>query len=304
MIKVIFMGTPDYAEQILDALILDEKIDVVAVYTQPDKEVGRKKILTPSVVKQKALQHSIDLYQPYRLRDDNVVSELLQIECDFIVVAAYGQILPKKILEYVPCINLHASILPQYRGASPIQQTLLNGDKTTGVTAMLMDEGLDTGDIIKIETIDVKDDELVESLFDRLAIVASDLTLDVLKNFATYKPFKQDETKATNCKKIVKSDGLVEFDDAMQIYNRYRAFHFWPEIFLQSGLKLKQIGLADRDTIYQQAGIILSVEKDHIVVSCLRGALKIYKVQPKSKKMMDVLSYINGKRLKVEDTLF
>ena len=304
MIKVIFMGTPDYAEQILDALILDEKIDVVAVYTQPDKEVGRKKILTPSVVKQKALQHSIDLYQPYRLRDDNVVSELLQIECDFIVVAAYGQILPKKILEYVPCINLHASILPQYRGASPIQQTLLNGDKTTGVTAMLMDEGLDTGDIIKIETIDVKDDELVESLFDRLAIVASDLTLDVLKNFATYKPFKQDETKATNCKKIVKSDGLVEFDDAMQIYNRYRAFHFWPEIFLQSGLKLKQIGLADADTRHEKAGTILAVEKDHIVVSCLRGALKIYKVQPKSKKMMDVLSYINGKRLKVEDTLF
>ena len=304
MIKVIFMGTPDYAEQILDALILDEKIDVVAVYTQPDKEVGRKKILTPSVVKQKALQHSIDLYQPYRLRDDNVVSELLQIECDFIVVAAYGQILPKKILEYVPCINLHASILPQYRGASPIQQTLLNGDKTTGVTAMLMDEGLDTGDIIKIETIDVKDDELVESLFDRLAIVASDLTLDVLKNFSTYKPLQQDEAKATNCKKIVKSDGLIEFDDAVQIYNRYRAFHFWPEIFLQSGLKLKQICLADADARYEKSGTILVVEKDHIVVSCLSGALKIYKVQPKSKKIMDVLSYINGKRLKVEDTLF
>ncbi|MBN2782298.1 MAG: methionyl-tRNA formyltransferase, partial [Campylobacterales bacterium] len=184
--KVIFMGTPYYAEAILQKLIDTTDIEVVAVYTQPDKPVGRKKIMTPPSVKTLALKNDIKVYQPTKLRDAEVVKELLNIECDYIVVAAYGQILPLEILNHAPCINLHASILPQYRGASPIQQTLLNGDAKTGVTAMLMEEGLDTGDIIKIDEIDVDKDEMVESLFDRLTVVASDLTIDVLKNYNSY----------------------------------------------------------------------------------------------------------------------
>jgi methionyl-tRNA formyltransferase len=184
------MGTPDYADVILKRLIDNNAFKVVAVYTQPDKPVGRKKVLTPPIVKVTAQENNIPLYQPQRLRESETVTELLKIDCDYIVVAAYGQILPREILDHAPCINLHASILPHYRGASPIQQTLLNGDTQTGVTAMLMEEGLDTGDILKIETIKVNDDEMVEELFLSLTQVAAALTIEVLTDFAAYKAKK------------------------------------------------------------------------------------------------------------------
>jgi methionyl-tRNA formyltransferase len=302
MIKVIFMGTPDYADEILKALIEDDDIEVVAVYTQPDKPVGRKKVLTAPPIKVTAQEHHIKVYQPIRLRDEDVVNELLEIECDYIVVAAYGQILPKQILDHAPCINLHASILPQYRGASPIQQTLLNGDKETGVTAMLMEEGLDTGAILKIAKVSVPEDEMVVSLFDRLTQVAKELTLDVLKNFSTYTPEIQNEAHATHCKKISKADGLVSFDDAQTLFNKYRAFTPWPGLFLESKLKLKKIALEDTQS-ENEAGKILRIDDDSIVVGCKKGSLRIFRVQPESKKEMDVLAYINGKRLQVADYL-
>jgi len=303
MKNIIFMGTPDYAQKILQRLIDTDDINVTAVYTQPDKPVGRKKILTPPPVKTTALQHNIPVYQPNKLRDEQTVQELLKIPCDFIVVAAYGQILPREILDHAPCINLHASILPQYRGASPIQQTLLNGDKKTGVTAMLMEEGLDTGDILKIETIDVENDTMVENLFEQLTDVAADLTVDVLHNFESYIPKKQDEAEATHCKKITKADGEISFENALEVYNIYRAFTPWPGVYLSSGLKLKEIKLVSTDDTHQDAGKIIAIDKDGIVITCKQGSLRIYKVQPQSKKEMDVLSYINGKRLSLEDTL-
>lgn len=300
--RIIFMGTPFYAKVILDKIIETPNMEVVAVYTQPDKPVGRKKLMTPPVVKTLAQRYNIEVYQPQRLRDKEVVDELLSIECDFIVVAAYGQILPLEVLQHAPCINLHASILPQYRGASPIQQTLLNADSKTGVTAMLMDEGLDTGDILKIETISVEDDEMVESLFDRLTEVASKLTIDVLKNFDSLEATKQDEREATHCKKITKEDGKIEFIDAEEIYNKYRAFTPWPGIYLASGLKLKNITLQESSSTYRE-GVILSIAKDSIVVGCRSGSIRVFSVQPASKKEMDILSYINGQRLSCEDTL-
>ncbi len=297
------MGTPDYAQKILQRLLDTPDINVTAVYTQPDKPVGRKKVMTPPPVKLLAESYKLPVYQPTRLRDEETVKELRQIVCDYIVVAAYGQILPKEILEYAPCINLHASILPQYRGASPIQQTLLNGDKQTGVTAMLMDEGLDTGDILKIKTIDVGDDEMVESLFERLTDVAADLTVDVLENFTALEPKKQDESLATHCKKITKADGEVSFDDAQTLYNKYRAFTPWPGIYLSSGLKLKKITLEDTTTEHSEAGKIIEVDKESVVVSCKRGSIRVFRVQPNSKKEMDIAAYINGKRIGLEDTL-
>lgn len=300
--NVIFMGTPDYAKEILQRLIDENDIEVVAVYTQPDKPVGRKKIMTPPEVKTLAQEHNIDVYQPNRLRDAEVVEELLKIQTDYIVVAAYGQILSRPILKHAPCINLHASILPQYRGASPIQQTLLNADKQTGVTAMLMEEGLDTGDIIKIETIEVGDDEMVESLFDRLTDVACELTVDVLENFNSYTPKKQDDSIATHCTKITKKDGEVVFDNALTFYNKYRAFTPWPGIYLESGLKLKKIELEDKTSL-NKAGKILKVDSKSIVVGCENGSVRIFTVQPPSKKEMDILSYINGKRLGDADIL-
>jgi methionyl-tRNA formyltransferase len=300
--NVIFMGTPDYAKKILESLIEKDAIKVVAVFTQPDKPVGRKKIMTAPAVKLLAEENDIKVYQPSRLRDAYSVEEVLAIECDFIVVAAYGQILPREILNHAPCINLHASILPQYRGASPIQQTLLNGDKVTGVTAMLMEEGLDTGDILKIDTIEVGDDELVESLFDRLTNIASTLTIDVLENFNSYAPVKQNEALATHCKKITKQDGEIFFENAKTLYNKYRAFTPWPGIYLSSGLKLKKISI--EETLSSgTAGKIISVNSDSIVVACTLGSVRIFTVQPASKNEMNVISYINGKRIKLDDTL-
>jgi len=300
--NVIFMGTPEYAQKILQGLIDESSINVVAVYTQPDKPVGRKKVMTPPLVKSLAEEKNIDVYQPVRLRDEKTVNELLMIDCDYIVVAAYGQILPKAVLEHAPCINLHASILPEYRGASPIQQTLLNGDKHTGVTAMLMEEGLDTGDILTIKEFEVHSDVMVEELFNSLTLLAKELTLEVLENFENYVPHKQDNKKATHCKKITKADGEVRFEDALTLYNKFRAFTPWPGVYLENGLKLKKIRLEEKVSS-NKAGEIVAIDNDSILVSCKKGSIRIYSVQPSSKKEMDVLSYINGKRLTIADTL-
>ena len=296
------MGTPDYAEAILQKIINTASMNVVAVYTQPDKPIGRKKVMTPPIVKTLALSKNIDVYQPTRLRDSDTVAELLKIECDYIVVAAYGQILPREVLDHAPCINLHASILPAYRGASPIQQTLLNDDKTTGVTAMMMEEGLDTGDIIKIREIDVSKTMIVGELFDALTVVACELTIDVLQNFNSFTPRPQDDALSTHCSKITKQDGEVSFDDAKELYSKYRAYSPWPGVYLSSGLKLKDIELIEKCTI-NKAGEILAIEKEYIVVGCSKGSIKINKVQPQSKKEMDISSYINGKRLSLADNL-
>ena len=300
--KIIFMGTPTYAQKILEELISADDLNVVAVYTQPDKPVGRKKIITPSAVKVTAKEANINLYQPTTLKSRDVIDELLGIECDLIIVAAYGQILPKEILQHAPCINLHASILPKYRGASPIQEALLNGDKETGITAMKMDEGLDTGDIIKISRVSIGDDEMAKSLLDRLTEAAAALTLDVVRNYDTYKSQKQNDSQASYCSKISRSDGEVQFDNASKLYNRYRAFTPWPGVFLSSGLKLKEIKLHRSQGQYK-SGEIIEINDKSIVVGCTTGAVEIYTVQPVSKKEMPVLSYINGKRLQIADHL-
>ncbi len=300
--NIVFMGTPDYAEAILQRILQQTDMNVVGVYTQPDKPVGRKKVMTAPSVKTLALAYKIDVYQPSRLRDKETITELLKIKCDYIVVAAYGQILPKEVLQHAPCINLHASILPAYRGASPIQQTLLNDDKKTGVTAMMMEEGLDTGDIIKVQEIDVSKTMIVGELFDALTRVACDLTIDILENFKTFTPQKQDESQASYCKKVSKEDGLVSFDDAQELYAKYRAYTPWPGVYLASGLKLKSIELLEKCT-QNSAGEILDIEKEYIAVGCSKGTLKINRVQPQSKKEMDMNSYINGKRLVLADRL-
>ncbi len=302
MINIVYMGTPDYASRILETLIKDKEINVLAVYTQPDKPVGRKKLLTPPIVKTVALENALPVYQPVNLRSEETETEIKKLKPDYIVVAAYGQILPKNILDIAPCINLHASILPQYRGASPIQQSLLHGDRETGVTAMLMDVGLDTGDILKISRITIPDDMMVEELFGALTDIAADLTVDVLKNFDSLTPTKQNDADSTHCSKITKENGLVSFDNAKELYNKYRAFTPWPGVYLQSGLKLKEISLESTEGSYT-AGEVLELGKDFIIVGCTQGSVKIFKVQPPSKKEMDIQAYLNGKRLERADLL-
>ena len=294
--RIIFMGTPDYADAILKALLADEMMEVCAVFTQPDKPVGRKKILTPPVVKTSALAAGIEVFQPESLKKEDYASRIKDLKPDFIVVAAFGQILPASILECAPCINLHASILPAYRGASPIQQSLLHGDKESGVTAMLMDEGMDTGAILKIEKVAIPDDMMLETLFNRLTEVAAHLTIEVLKDYKNLTPKPQDEAKASYCKKITKAEGEVDFNHALELYNKYRAFTPWPGVYLKSGLKIKEMKLLDKESEHK-AGAILKIHKESIEVGCKQGKVEIFTLQPASKKAMPAVSYINGQRL-------
>ena len=301
MKNIVFMGTPEYAAKILRALA-EAKFEIAAVFTQPDKPVGRKQILTPSEVKVYAQQHlpTVPIFQPASLKDDAVAVQIKDLKPDFIVVAAYGKILPQSVLDVATCINLHASILPKYRGASPIQSAILAGEKQTGVTAMLMDAGLDTGDMLDFIYTPC-DSKMSSELFCELGELGGELIVKVLKNFENLKPQKQDESKATHCKKISKSDGLFSFDEeAGQIYNKFRALTPWPGIYLASGLKILSLELSDKSG---KSGEILSVEKDHVVVACKGGAVKIYELQEPSKKPTNAKAYINGKRLSIGDEL-
>jgi len=288
--QIVFMGSPDYATKILDSLY--SHYEIVAVYTQPDKPVGRKKVLTPTSVKEYAIKKNLKVYTPTNLKEDTLIKSL---KPDFIVVAAYGLILPKAILEVAPCINLHASLLPKYRGASPIQSAILNGDKYTGVTSMLMDEGLDTGDILAWDYTDVNNKTSIE-LFDELAEIAKKQIIDVIDNFKNIKPLKQIDALASYSPKIKKTDGFVEFDDALIIDRKFRAFKPWPGIYTNS-FKINEMRLIDTTSINKK-GEILEIN-DGVIVGCKKGKIKLIKIQVPGKKEILAIDYINGKRLKV-----
>lgn len=298
------MGTPSYATVIF-AKLLEKNFNVVALFTQSDKKVGRKQELTPPHIKQYCLDNNINLpiYQPQRLRDNQEMVDTLQsLKPDFIIVAAYGQILPKSILEIAPCINLHASLLPKYRGASPIQEALLNDDGYTGVTAMLMEEGLDTGDILGFKYLKVSSTLEVAQAFEELSEIAADLTIDTLNQYSLIKPLPQNNALSSLCKKIKKEDGEVDFSNAKALSLKYKAYSFWPGVFLASGLKLKGITLFNESSIHE-AGKILAINKESIVIGCNVGEIEIKTLQAPSKKEISSVDYIRGQRLQVGDIL-
>ncbi len=300
--KIVYMGTPHYAREILNTLIQADDMQVSLVLTQPDRPVGRKKVLTSPPVKALALEYNIEVLQPSRLTDDGIEEAIKNAQPDFIVVAAFGQILPKNILDIAPCINLHASLLPQYRGASPVQQSLLNGDEKTGVTSMMMEEGLDTGTMLEKIEFTIPDEMRLHALMQQLTEDACKVTLSTLRNYENLLPEVQNENQATLCKKIKKSDGKVDFEDAMVIYNKYRAFEGWPGVFTDNAIKLDGVDLIDstsRNTLLK----ILSFEDESIVLGCSKGALKIASLQPASKKAMSAKAYCVGRGLKVGNTL-
>jgi len=303
--RVLFMGTPSYATEILKSLLQNDSYEVVAIFTQEDKPVGRKQILTPPHIKQFCLDNSINIpiIQPKKLKD-NLVTYLytLDLNPDFIVVAAYGQILPKEILKIAPCINLHASLLPKYRGASPIQEAILNDDSYTGVTSMLMEEGLDSGDILGFSYLKLKNNMLVDEVFEKLSQLASKLTIDTLDNFSKINPQKQNKSEVSFCKKIKKQDGEVDFTSAKKLYLKYKAYSFWPGVFLKSELKLKDIELVEENSQNTQ-GEILKIEKDFIVIGCEKGSLKIKTLQAPSKSAITSVDFIRGQRLEIGDVL-
>lgn len=304
--NIIFMGTPEYAAKILRALA-EAKFEIAAVFTQPDKPVGRKQILTPSEVKVYVQQHlpAVPIFQPATLKDEAARAQIKELRPDFIVVAAYGKILPQAVLDIAPCINLHASILPKYRGASPIQSAILAGEKQTGVTAMLMDAGLDTGDMLDFAYTPCED-KTAAQLFDELGDLAGELIVRVLRNFTNLTPLKQEGAQATHCKKISKSDGLFSFEQsAEQIYNKFRALMPWPGIYLAGGLKILDLEILreSRERKFERSGEILHIDKPSFCVACGEGAVKILKVQEPGKKPVDASAYLNGKRLKIGDLL-
>jgi len=302
-IKIVYMGTPHYAREILDTLIQAEDIEVGLVLTQPDRPVGRKKVLTPPSVKVLAAEHGIEVLQPNRLSDEGIFEAISKAEPDYIIVAAFGQILPKNILDIAPCINLHASLLPQYRGASPVQQSLLNGDEKSGVTSMLMEEGLDTGDILETVEFVIPKDMRLHALMQKLTEDACTLTLSTIHHFKTMIAEKQNEAEATLCKKIKKSDGEVDFEDASSMYNKYRAFEGWPGIFASNGTKFDGLVLHS-DGSTHKAYEILSFIDESVVIGCTTGALQIATLQPASKKAMSAKAYCVGRGLKVGDSIF
>ena len=294
------MGTPDYATTIFKELI-NSKYEIVGLFTQPDKPVGRKQILTAPHIKQYCIDENINvpIFQPLKLRGNAESTEQIKsLKPDFIIVAAYGQILPKDILDIAPCINLHASLLPKYRGASPIQESLLNDDIYTGVTSMLMEEGLVSGDILGLQYLKITPTMEVTETFEKLSLIAAKLTITTLDNFENIKPIKQNESEVSFCKKIKKEDGLVNFINAKILYQKYKAYSFWPGVFLESELKLKDIELNEENSINNE-GQILEINEDFIIVGCKKGSLKIRTLQAPSKKAMNAIDYIRGQRLEL-----
>lgn len=299
------MGTPDYATTIFKELINSE-YEIVGLFTQPDKPFGRKQILTPPHIKQFCLDENLNIpiFQPLKLRgNEEATKQIKELNPDFIIVAAYGQILPKDILDIAPCINLHASLLPKYRGASPIQESLLNDDIYSGVTSMLMEEGLDSGDILGLQYLKITPKMEVSEAFDELSLIAAKLTITTLNNFENIKPLKQNESEVSFCKKIKKEDGLVNFLNAKKLYQKYKAYSFWPGVFLESELKLKDIELNEEDSINNE-GEILEINDDGIIVGCKQGSLKIRTLQASSKKAMNSIDYIRGQRLELGKIIF
>ena len=302
--KILFMGTPDYATTIFIEL-LKSKYEIVGLFTQPDKPVGRKQILTPPHIKQYCIDENIELpiFQPLKLKNNQEAKEEIQnLKPDFILVAAYGQILPKDILDIAPCINLHASLLPNYRGASPIQESLLNDDSFTGVTSMLMEEGLDSGDILGFQYLKITRTMEVNEAFEKLSHIAAQLTITTLDNFENINAIKQNESLVTFCKKIKKDDGLVDFCDARKLFLKYKAYSYWPGVFLSSELKLKDIEL-NEELSQNNEGEILEINKDFILIGCKKGSLKIKTLQAPSKKAMSSVDFVRGQRLEVGSIL-
>ena len=303
MIKIVYMGTPHYAKEILQTLIDDEKIEIPLVLTQPDRKAGRKNQLKAPDVKLLALEHNLEILQPTKLSEEGIYEAIVNAKPDFIVVAAFGQLLPKSILDIAPCINLHASLLPQYRGASPVQQSLLNADKFTGVTAMLMEEGLDSGPILGYRYFKIPQTMILPELMNRLSEDACALTTEVLHRFDTLLPIEQVRAEATHCRKIKKSDGLVNLCNVKELYQKYKSYAGWPGIFVEGGIKISDITLFDEEK-NETNGEILAMYEKAVLVSGCNGSIEIGTIQVPSKKAVTAKSYCLGKGLKVGDSLF
>jgi len=310
--KIIFMGTPDFAVGTLEALI-EAGHEVVLAVTQPDKPKGRGKEMQYTPVKECALKHDIPVFQPRRVREEECIEELRKYNADIMVVVAFGQILPKEILEMCTygCVNVHASLLPKYRGSAPIQWAIIDGEEVTGVTTMQMDEGLDTGDMLLKTEVTIEPKETGGSLFDKLAQAGAKLcveTLEALQN-KTVTPIPQGETTTAYAKMLDKQLGNIDWNKtAVQIERLIRGLTPWPSAYTNWNEKVMKIWDAevsaiDTETEDAKPGTIVKVEKDAFYVQTGEGLLKVCELQIPGKKRMDAGAFLRGYQVKVGEKL-
>ncbi|EKY26634.1 methionyl-tRNA formyltransferase [Clostridium celatum] len=302
--KIVFMGTPDFAVPSLEALI--EKYGVEAVFTQPDRPKGRGKKLAFSPVKEVAVRHNIKVLQPEKLKDDREAVEYLKdLRPDFIIVVAFGQILTKEVLD-IPkygCINLHASLLPMYRGAAPLNWVVINGEKKSGNTTMLMDVGLDTGDMLLKDEVEISDDMTAGELHDTLMASGGELLIKTIEGLVqgTITPIKQ-EGETCYAKMLSKDTGKIEWSKAAKdIHNLIRGLNPWPiahTTYKGQNMKIYASSVLEENS-NKEAGTIIGVNKDGIKVSCGEDVLLIKKVQFPNGKPLTIEQYINGNEIEV-----
>lgn len=309
--KVIFMGTPDFSVGTLEALI-EAGHEVALVVTQPDKPKGRGGKMQYTPVKEVAVAHNIPVYQPKRIREPECIEELRKYNADIMVVIAFGQILPKEILEMTPygCVNVHASLLPSYRGAAPIQWAVINGEKVSGVTTMQMNEGLDTGDMLLKVEIPLDEKETGGSLHDKLAEVGARLcveTLDALKA-GTVTPEKQGDSPTAYAKMLDKHMGKIDWKmSAKEIERLIRGLNPWPSAYTRwnendKGMKIWEAEVAEGQTD-KAAGTVVEVAKDGFFVQTGDGLLKITALQIPGKKRMDAAAFLRGYQMETGTVL-
>ena len=297
--RIVFMGTPDFAVPCLQRL-LEDGHEVPAVFTQPDKPVGRHAVLTPPPVKQLALSHGIPVYQPTKMRDGTVAALLRELAPDCLVVVAYGRILPQEILDVPPrgCVNIHGSLLPRYRGAAPIQWSVIRGETVTGVTSMFMDAGMDTGDIIDTLTTPIGENETAGELFERLAPLGARLLSTTLAAIAdgtvTRRP--QNDAEATMAPMLEKAMGRLDLTrPAQELHNQVRGMNPWPGAFCSAGGKTLKIHETRVAAGSGAPGTLLCA--DPVTVACGEGALQLVTVQPEGKPRMAAEAWLRGARL-------
>ena len=298
--RIVFMGTPDFAAAILQRLI-DTGRNVVGVFSQPDKPVGRKQIITPTATKVVAMEHNIPVFQPAKLRDGEALKIMQELKPDLTVVAAYGKILPKDILDVAPLgnVNVHGSLLPKYRGSAPIQWSVINGDKVTGITTMFMAEGMDTGDMIMKFELPIGEDETAGELFDRMAELGAESiekTLELFDN-GEVKAEPQIEEKATYAPMLKKEMGEIDFGKtAEEIHNLVRGLNPWPMAYtFFDGKSIKIHEAKAIEGFSGTEGTLL--DEKRFIVGTKNGAVEFITVQPEGKNKMSGADFIRGRRL-------
>ena len=303
-IKVIFMGTPEFAVPVLQGLI--ENTNVIMVVTQPDKEVGRHHELQATPIKKVALEHNIPVYQPTKVRKE--YDPIINAGADIIITCAYGQIIPEIILDTprLGCINVHASLLPRLRGGAPIHHAIIDGEDKTGITIMYMDKNMDTGDIISTSEYYIKDSDIVGTLHDNLSVMGKELLLKTLPSIidGTNKRIKQNDEDSTYAWNIKREEERITYNKtAKEVYNQIRGLYPWPTantIINEVEVKVLEAQISDRDSKFSP-GTICEINKDSIGICTMDKVILITKVKPFGKKAMDAKDYING--LNKEKTL-